>query len=228
MLTDQIKESIKEHTFKEQPKECCGLIVQKDENCTSFPCKNDSNEPNKFRVNCSDYLKCSFCGDIKALYHSHFNSPDFSLYDKQQAKINNLKYILYFVPDNKFNIFDPLIDNLSNYIGRKYQIGVQDCFTLVRDYYKKELNKEIFNYERDENWKNISPLIDLCYKKEGFKEVNDLKKHDIILFKFRRDFSEHCAVYLGDNLMLHQPVNGLSKIEPIDRYKRYINHIIRL
>ncbi len=228
MLTEPIKQIIKKHALEEQPKECCGLIVQKGENYEAFPCKNDSNEPNKFKLNCFDYLKASNMGDIKALYHSHFNSSDFSLFDKQQSKVNKLKYILYFAPENEFKIFDPNIDKLSDYLGLKFIPQIQDCFTLAKLYYKKEFNIPINGYTWHQDClENGQKLFDNNYIREGFIKVSELKKNDCILFKFRKDFSEHCAIYLGDNLILHQPIEKLSRIDELSRYKKYLNYIVR-
>jgi len=52
-----------------------------------------------------------------------------------------------------------------------------------------------------------------------------LKKYDCILFKFLKN-TEHIAVYLGDDLILHQPRGKESLIEkyssPLKRRKSYI------
>lgn len=57
-----------------------------------------------------------------------------------------------------------------------------DCFNLVNHYFKHELKKE----------------IDI--KKDNFKEVKNIKKNDILLFKDKDNF--HCAVMIDDEHML--------------------------
>ena len=36
----------------------------------------------------------------------------------------------------------------ENYCGRKFRFGVTDCYTMVRDFYKREFGIETRNYTR--------------------------------------------------------------------------------
>jgi hypothetical protein len=74
-------------------------------------------------------------------------------------------------------------------------------------------------------------------KHNGFKEVKDLKKHDLILTKtwnekwneeFGIDYGIHSMIYLGDGKILHHPWKTKSKIEKFKtKYKQVITNILR-
>ena len=45
----------------------------------------------------------------------------------------------------------------ENYCGRKFRFGVTDCYTMVRDFYKREFGIELRNYARyDKFWEDES------------------------------------------------------------------------
>ncbi|MEK6879968.1 MAG: NlpC/P60 family protein, partial [Nanoarchaeota archaeon] len=193
MLTDQVKKTIKEHSLKESPKESCGLVIQKDNDFLAFPCRNFSKQTNAFAVHPFDYVSGSAIGEIKAIYHSHFNNNFFSQTDNYQVHLHNIPFIMYFVPKNEFKILNP------------FKIGTNDCYSTIRNYFiNKGLNPT--NYKRENDWKDKTPgIIEKNYKKEGFNEVpiTDLQKDDVILFKFKRNFAEHFGIYLGNGKFLH-------------------------
>jgi len=228
-LTEQIKNEIKSHAKLERPRECCGFIIDE---VKVYKAKNIAHDnENKFKISPEDYVAASSLGEITAIYHSHPNTEaKFSEYDKFNSINHKITYILYTLKDNSFTQFDPSLSDFNDYIGRSFKIGLSDCYTLMRDFYKNELNINLNNYKRDENWKSyLTELFDKKFINEGFQEVTGLQKYDCILTKDRhKGPSCHIAVYLGGGLMLHQPPNSYSKIEEYsDRHKKITNKIIR-
>ena len=72
--------------------------------------------------------------------------------------------------------------------------------------------------------------MDKYYEDEGFKRVDDLKTFDCVFFKMKKTGpSSHVGIYLGNDLILHQTggVNGYSRIEGYDRWKKFTNYVIR-
>jgi cell wall-associated NlpC family hydrolase len=124
-----------------------------------------------------------------------------------------------------------------SYIGRTFKIGERDCYSIIRDYYKKELKIELGDYFRDENWARKTPeLYEQNYERENFIKVKtgspvleELKQHDCILFQFLDiPFPSHAAVYLGGGSILHHPRNGYSLIEKLsDPYLRRASYVLR-
>ena len=228
-LSKKIKRTIKEHSLKESPRESCGLITTKDGVLSVHKALNGATDSHRFRINPFDYVKASGKGKIIAVYHSHVKGCNFSELDKFNSETHELTYILYCLENNSFLTYDPK-NEFNNYIGRDFEWGVSDCFTLVRDFYKEKLNIEIGDYPREEGWaEKFGPLFDKYLGKENFKEVKNLKKYDGILFRSRKEgCSTHCAIYLGEGLMLHQPRNTVSRIDDYDeRFKRITNKIVR-
>ena len=232
ILDKDIKQQIKTHSLGEYPNECCGFVVSDSVNKNIvFPCKNISqNSKIHFEIDPEEYLRASSAGEIVAVYHSHPNgSSKFSEFDEQISNGLELKSILYSVKEDKFNEYQPG-DYANEYIGRKFEIGKSDCFTVMKDFFNKELNIFINDYFRDQDWQDKTPRIyDDNYEGEGFIKIEDgtLKKYDCILFKFLKH-TEHIAVYLGNDLILHQPRGRDSLVEKYSGpLKRRVSYIIR-
>jgi proteasome lid subunit RPN8/RPN11 len=241
-LDKEIKKQIKAHSLEAYPNECCGLVVVNHSSKTleAFQCKNISENPeHHFTISPPDYLFASRTGTIIACYHSHPKSENgFSELDKQSSEGLELKSILYSVKGDCFSEY-PLPAQPSqcpSYIGREFEMGKVDCFSVFRDFFRTELNININDYYRDEKWQDETPLLyDLNYEKEGFIRVHEgpptpeikLNKYDCILFKFLKH-TEHISIYLDNGLMLHQPRGKYSLVEEYtDSFKRRTSYIIR-
>ena len=151
ILTKKNKEKIKEHAFRENPRECCGLIISKGHHADVFPCNNISSLPEvNFKVSPRDYAKFSNYGKIEAVYHSHpSGKTGFSLLDQQSYFTNKERFILYNIENDKF--FDSLEEENSEFLGRSFKRGVKDCMRITTDYYTSKFNVKL---EYDEIWPN--------------------------------------------------------------------------
>lgn len=231
ILDKSIKNKIRLHALKESPRECCGLIILTGNGFVVHETNNSSLLPNFFRVDPVDYLRASDKGKIVAAYHSHTNDNEsFSEFDKFNSINHGLTYILYSLKNNALTQFSPEYSTFNAYVGRKFEIGKTDCFSLVKDFYFYELGIELLEYHRDGNWRSyLSELFDKHYENDGFTEVNDYKKYDCILFRSRKNKpSSHISIYLGDDLILHQPFRSYSRIETLtDKHKKLISKVIR-
>ena len=244
-VDDYIKSEIKKHSLSDIENECCGLVVfsSKDKVNIVFPCKNKAEQRDRhFSICPKDYLKASSLGKIIAMYHSHPKQAldGFSELDKIQSSGHELPSILYNVGGDKFLLFEPE-EYQDPYVGRAFQIGIQDCFTLLTDYYKNELSINFNSFKRGELWSNdltkfskqkmkevgLSPRstfiknLNAVIKKErlveigkGEPDMDKIMNHDIILFKYYElDKPSHCGVYIGGNKVLHQPARSYSRVQ---------------
>ena len=245
LLNKRTRAAIKEQSFKEAPFECCGLIVRNERNKPIvFPCENVSNDKeDNYKISPEDYLSASDSGDIEAVYHSHSKESHWDNFTPLDLinEGHGLEVVLYLLHKNKF-LISSKNNYLNQYLERDYVPKVTDCFTLLTDFYKDQLNihvkqydYSVFDFFNEENWKNKkeSPF-DVYFEKEGFEEVEyeDIKLHDVLFFKnvkeFAPTFSCHMALYMGDDIMLHQPFNMVSELSPFTKkHMRYINKIIR-
>lgn len=231
ILNSSIKKKIRAHAVEEKPRECCGLIISTDEGLSTYKTKNSSLLPNFFKVDPHDYLSATRLGKIVAVYHSHTDDNEtFSEFDKFNSVSHGLTYILYSLKNNALTQFSPEYSRFNAYVGRKFKIGKTDCFSLVKDFYWNELGVGLKEYHRDKDWRSyLAELFDKAYKDDGFSEVDEYKKYDCILFASRKNKpSSHIAIYLGDELILHQPFRNYSRIETLtSRHEQFFTKIIR-
>lgn len=108
----------------------------------------------------------------------------------------------------------------EKYLGVPYRYGTTDCFTTVRNFYKEELGLTFPNYARyskfwEEGWSMWLKYL----PEEGFYLLDDLEEPlfgDLYIIALGASVGCHGAIYIGNNLILHHPVNRLSCI---DKYK---------
>jgi cell wall-associated NlpC family hydrolase len=119
-------------------------------------------------------------------------------------------------------------------LGKPFQHGVQDCFTLVRDFYFDNYGIELTNYARPDNWwhQGLSLYRD-AITPEGFevlpKNVRLLRPGDGILMAILATEPNHAAIYIGNGKMIHHPFGKLSTIDGLDvrwqtRVTNYLRH----
>ena len=109
ILEDYIKSSIKDHALEDQSKECCGIILEKQNRLKTFKCVNVSEKADKhFSIRPLDYALASDEGNVKAVYHSHNSRNDqFSPNDMINSRAHKLPFILYCSKKDSFSFFDP-------------------------------------------------------------------------------------------------------------------------
>lgn len=205
MLTAKIKKAINAHAKECYPRESCGVIIGKE----YIPCKNIAADDAQFEICPYDLVGAEKEGKILAYCHSH---PDGSVLpsmpDRVQMNLHGLPWIIT-------NGVDVALHKPDGYqaplLGREYHHGLMDCYSLVKDYYQRELGITLNDYERADEWwadKDSKPLYLDGFKKEGFAEVNTIQKHDIILARLGRTVHvNHALVFIG---------NGTLKSEPTD------------
>lgn len=102
--------------------------------------------------------------------------------------------------------------------GMKFEHGVQDCYTILRQFYQDNFNITLGDYARQDGWwdKGQNLYVD-NFRKEGFHLVDsprwELKKADVILMAMRSPVANHCAIYLGDGNILHHFYGRFSNVE---------------
>lgn len=226
ILTEELKIKIKEHALLDKNSEACGLILMchKTKKPIIFNCRNDAPDKKRyFSLNPHDYLSAKNRGLVTAYYHSHpSGNPTISEFDKINAENHKLKCIVYSLFTNIFNEYSPQ-NYRFKYIGRKFEIGKNDCYSLVKDYFKHELNINLGEYHRQEGWIKFTPNI---FEDNGdiqnfdkIQNLNECQKNDILLFKFyNHKFPTHCCVLLENKIILNHDRNQYSCIEKISDY----------
>ena len=124
------------------PDESCGLLAIIQGEKKYWPCKNLSNENfDYFIMDPEDYAKCEDQGEVIALIHSHpHGSPYPSETDKAGCEFSGLEWYIYSLEMKSWHSFKPSNWKPDNLIGREWAWGLQDCWSLVMDFYNKNLN----------------------------------------------------------------------------------------
>ena len=205
------------YSKQEEPHEMCGFVILRDGEKIFMPCENVAEDKdNHFEIDPDDYLRAEESGEVLALVHSHPNGkPKLSSADLQTQMMCQLDF--WLVCDGKIHTF-PKITPL---IGRDFEHGKMDCYTLYRDFYRLA-GYEMPDFERDDYWweDGFNLYLDNI-ENVGFERVTDeheLQIGDVILIQIGSNVPNHAAIYVGNQMVLHHAPKRLSKRDLYDGY----------
>lgn len=197
------------HAKAEYPRESCGLVIVKKGKEKYVPCENKGWGEHEFSISPSDYAAASDEGEIIKVVHSHPNSnPTPSKRDLRNMETSPFNWIIINPITGEYS--EHKSNRNTSLVGKPYIFGEQDCYSLIRDYYKTKLNINLTDYDRsDARWGAMEGVFSV-YEAEGFTKVGDLKKHDVVLVDIGVRIPFHFGVYLGDGTVLHHARDRLS------------------
>lgn len=227
MLNKRPTKQILDHANECYPRECCGLLLKTKHGKQYYPCENIAQDNKQFEINPKDYIMAEMHGEVIAIVHSHPDgSTKPSVPDRVQMNLGNIPWVITNGTDIDIHKPDAYTAPL---LGRSYYHGIMDCYTLWKDYYRRELGITMSDYDRKDLWweNKDSPSLYLDnYEKEGFVQVQgDPQKHDVILCRLgRTEHVNHTLIFVGDaklkseqttpvignDLVLHHPYNRKS------------------
>jgi cell wall-associated NlpC family hydrolase len=124
--------------------------------------------------------------------------------------------------------------NINGLEGRAFHLGVTDCFTLVRDFYKKNFDIDMPDFSRPNDWKpEEDNMIDNLYEVAGFEKLDvDLnwppRPADLLVCTVGGAVPNHLVVVLGGNEIIHHKVGMFSAKETMrPAWRRYTSYILR-
>lgn len=216
-------QAIQAHAVAEYPRECCGLIVAGANGEAYIPCRNVATTPSEhFRLPAEDYAYAEDLGEVLAVVHSHPNaSAAASDADRVMCEASGLPW--HIVSVGQCTGAEPECGDLQTIepcgyeaplVGRQFAHGVLDCYTLVRDFYARDLGIQLSQYEREDDWwekgQDLYSLDRL--RAEGFELIDgEPQRGDMVLMQIRSPVPNHAGVYLGDGQMLHHMHGRLSE-----------------
>lgn len=228
MIADTLTK-IREHAAACFPLESCGLVVIRKGKERYWPCRNMARAQDHFQIDPRDYAQAEDTGDVVTIVHSHPNSaPQPSQADLVSCETTGLPWAIVNWPTGAVCEFQP-----SRYqaplIGRVFSHGVLDCYSIIRDYYRETLSIVLPDFERqDDWWMTGADLYRDNFGKAGFYQIaqSDLRPHDVILMQLCATKTNHGAVYLGDGIILHHPMNRLSGRDPYGGFWAKITSLV--
>jgi len=114
--------------------------------------------------------------------------------------------------------------NYQTLIGREWQYGKFDCFTLIRDWFGLQ-GIELPDFERPDDLQNCESIFLKQALAIGFKQVDYSKRRpgDVLIMNLGTATPMHAAVLLSNEQILHQRQDSLSAVEPLRRY--YVSRV---
>ena len=210
--------AIRAHAQAEYPRECCGLVVMKGRTETYYPCKNTATGTEHFVLSPEDYAAAEEAGRITAVIHSHPDcEPAPSAADRVACEASGLPWFIVGVEPGEDG--EPVAGEIRGFvpegyaaplIGRPFAHGVLDCYTLVRDWYKRERGIVLPDFRRDDDWWDRGDNLYLKhYEEAGFRPLaagESLEPGDVILMQIRSPKDpNHAGVYIGTQALKEAP-----------------------
>ena len=203
------------HALAEMPNEACGLVVIVKGRERYIPCKNLApNATYMFILDPEDYAAAEELGEITEVFHSHpvtVAAP--SEADRIACESSGLPWVICNHVNDTWAELTPC-GFKAPLIGREYTWAVADCWSLIRDWYI-ENNILLPDWPRPADPKEFenNPIFDECWATAGFSlidEEEELKRGDALLMRINSKGLDHCAVYIGDSMILHHLAGRLS------------------
>lgn len=202
-----------QHATQELPREACGLVVIIKGRKRYWPAKNLAVGTDQFILAPEDYAAADDAGDVVAIVHSHPNLPCApSQADMVSCEASGLPWHIVSVPAGQWHYMEPT-GYQAPLVGREWSHGVLDCYSLIRDWYAQERGLQLPDFaRRDEWWLRGENLYLEHFSEAGFIQIDpaDIEPGDGILMRVASPVTNHGAVYLGDNRIIHHVQNRLS------------------
>ena len=201
------------HAEQEYPKESCGLVYMKSGKIFYGPCRNLASRDDHFILHHEDYIKYADDGTILEIVHSHPNYPPKpSQADLVECEKGIFPWTIIGWPSKKTQQIKPK-GYEAPYEGRQFVFNILDCYTIIRDWYKREYNIELTDYYREDHfWERNEDLYEDNFATEGFIEVefDDIQPGDLIFMALKSRVINHAAIFIG-----YQDFGGRTKVPVI-------------
>jgi proteasome lid subunit RPN8/RPN11 len=206
--------------------EGCGFVLK---NGQIVVCANVAADPTtEFEISAEDFAL--YESEMVAIWHSHPDGNRFSPADIRACKASNLPWILYDCKSGIFRYADPTGN--APYLGRDFVYGLNDCFGLVTDWLRREMNFDFPDVDRYEDEPVPSEKVlrefPSLMEKSGLVRVKDIQEGDILFIQTRSPLPNHAAIMvdLERNHILHHLIDKESAIDFYGSYWRNNTHSV--
>ncbi len=230
-LSPETVSAICEYAKSRYPEEMVCAIVDG----AFVPMANIATDPQKdFAVDPVVFMEILDTGKLEAIVHSHPSMEEvgISLADMRSQASGNIPWGVLGT-DGKATTEIYWWGNGAperDLLGRPFVHGIYDCYSLIRDFFKKGYDIDLPDYPRQIDWWHggQNMYLDL-YTQAGFVPIRseEVKQGDVFLAQIRSPVPNHGGVVLSGGLILHQLQNRVSMREPLHPWSKYITHYLR-
>ena len=236
-LSPEAHAAFSKHAASEWPRECVGFIV----NETYIPIPNSSPDPSKsFLIDPVHWVKASLMGPVQAIVHSHpYDKTAMPMWPAEWPSTADMKQWMRGTTPWGIAACDG--EGISQLVwldeanpepleGREFIHGINDCYSLIRDWFRLNKQVTIPNFARGiEWWLRGEDLYSGNFQKAGFIEINpeDAVIGDCLMMKVASPVINHAAVITGNNEILHHLIKRLSGYDSMHKWSRFIVKTVR-
>jgi proteasome lid subunit RPN8/RPN11 len=220
-LTNELRQAMIDHAAAEAPRECCGMLVRNAEDDVLRYCRSRNLfagevGQDRFQIDPELYAAASDSGRIEAIVHSHpLASANPSMADRFGCERSGLPWLIVGWPSGVIKTIEPC-GWVAPLVGREFEFGVLDCYTLIQDWYVREWSVALPDFEREDGfWERGEDIYREGFPLAGFAELPHgtvPQRGDVLLMHVRSEINNHGAVYLGDGQMLHHMFGAPSEV----------------
>jgi proteasome lid subunit RPN8/RPN11 len=233
-LSAETQEKIAELALSRFPKELCGVLRSGE----FIELENIAEEPEtSFRFDPTQYIHYRDCD---AIIHSHTKKQKraYRLDLRTPSRADRIGQIESNKPwgiiaTDGISVMEPIwLPRTPNntYLGRPFIWFINDCYTLVQDYYLFEFGIRLIDHALEFDYMQGHRLQDKVFEKyisaAGFVErdvVGELRKGELLLLNHAGVEQSHLGIYTGDTV-LHQDI--LSTVVSTDRVYHKISRVL--
>ena len=238
MLDKKQEQEWQKHVLAEYPNEACAFVVDGK----VVPVRNIHDNPTQqFKVDPS--VVVTLQGNVQGFLHSHPYDVEEEASKFPREWASEMDMIGWIKDDKPWGIvttegesvsdivwYDDSIDAIEPWEGRQFISGKNDCYSIIRDYYRVELGVALKNFPREMAWweKGRNHYLDL-FAEAGFEEVplNQIQTNDLLLVHLGTGVVTHAMLVTGNNQILHHLINRKSGYDTLAKWNRLITKAIR-
>jgi proteasome lid subunit RPN8/RPN11 len=233
-LTPLQKQKIKDAALAAYPLEMCGICTADD----FIELDNMSIEPERsFSFDPVQYAK--WVDQVICIVHSHnkkIDEPEVfdlrtpSKKDRLNQRQSNKPWLI--VGCEGYEVSEPIEiprTRSRDYVGRHFMWFVNDCYTLVQDYYYFEKNISLMDHADDFDWTKpdaFSGIFEPYIQQAGFVSIDHdaIENGDLVVLSSMQMMNNHLGIYDNGDI-LHQ--EGVSLRVPYTAFRGRVNRVLR-
>ena len=229
-MDNRLIQAVQEAAIASYPREACGFVLAGKSKPEVMVCRNVAESPTtEFVIHDQDYLEAVEQHTVIGVWHTHVNtSPRASDGDMAGCENSGMPWFILSVrklDSGQWDFDGPVTIQPTGfempYIGRPYLWKTFDCWTLVRDWYRREHGILLRDRPRVERyWEQGYNLLGDNWEAEGFFPVStdDHRAGDVLLLG--SPIHNSVVLCLGENRVLYHFQGRLSRTEELDSRMR--------